>query len=52
MQAVALEVDADSLTGATKLYRSVGMEPVRSETAYLIELRPGVDLVKRGEAHS
>jgi mycothiol synthase len=47
MQAVALGVDADSLTGATKLYRSVGMEPVRSETAYLIELRPGVDLVKR-----
>jgi mycothiol synthase len=52
MQAVALEVDADNLTGATKLYRGVGMEPVRSETAYLFELRPGVDLVKRGEVHS
>jgi len=47
MRAVALDVDADSLTGATRLYESVGMTPVRSETAYLIELRPGVDLVKR-----
>ena len=47
MRGVALDVDADNLTGATRLYRSVGMEPVRSETAYLIELRPGVDLVKR-----
>jgi len=47
MRAVALEVDADSLTGATRLYRSVGMEPVRSETAYLIELRTGTDLVQR-----
>jgi mycothiol synthase len=47
MRAVALDVDADSLTGATRLYRSVGMEDVRSETAHLIELRPGIDLVKR-----
>jgi len=47
MRAVALDVDADSLTGATKLYRSVGMRPVRSETAYLIELRPGRDLATR-----
>lgn len=47
MRAVALDVDADSLTGATRLYESVGMMPVRSETAYLIELRPGIDLVKR-----
>jgi len=47
MRGVALEVDADSLTGATRIYRGVGMEPVRSETAYLIELRPGIDLVKR-----
>lgn len=48
MRAVALDVDADNLTGATRLYDSVGMEPVRSETAYLIEIRPGNDLVKRG----
>lgn len=47
MRAVALDVDAESLTGATRLYRGVGMEPVRSETAYLIELRPGVDVVTR-----
>jgi len=47
MRAVALDVDADSLTGATRLYDSVGMRPVRSETAYLIELRPGTDLVQR-----
>jgi mycothiol synthase len=47
MRAVALDVDADSLTGETELYRSVGMPPVRSEPAYLIELRPGVDLATR-----
>ncbi len=47
MQAVALDVDADNLTGATRLYESVGMKPVRSETSYLIELRDGTDLVKR-----
>lgn len=47
MRSVVLDVDADSLTGATRLYRSVGMEPVRSETTYLIELRPGIDLVRR-----
>lgn len=47
MRAVALDVDADSLTGATRLYDSVGMRPVRSETAYLIELRPGTDLARR-----
>lgn len=47
MRAVALDVDAESLTGATRLYRGVGMVPVRSETAFLIELRPGVDLVRR-----
>jgi mycothiol synthase len=47
MHAVALDVDADSLTGATRLYSDVGMQPVRSETAFLIELRPGTDLVTR-----
>jgi mycothiol synthase len=47
MRAVALDVDADSLTGATKLYDSVGMKPVRAETAYLIEIRAGNDLVTR-----
>ncbi len=47
MASVVLHVDADSLTGATRLYESVGMHRVRSETAYLIELRPGTDLVKR-----
>ena len=47
MRSVALHVDADSLTGATRLYHSVGMKPVRTETAFLLELRPGMDLVKR-----
>jgi len=47
MHAVALDVDADNLTGATRLYEGVGMEPARSETAYLIEIRGGTDLVKR-----
>jgi mycothiol synthase len=44
---VTLEVDADSLTGATRLYESVGMRRVRTEVSYLIELRPGIDLVVR-----
>ena len=44
---VALDVDADSLTGATRLYESVGMHRVRTEISYLIELRPGTDLVVR-----
>jgi mycothiol synthase len=47
MRAVALDVDADSLTGATRLYDSIGMKPVRAETAYLIEIRAGDDLVTR-----
>jgi mycothiol synthase len=47
MRSVALDVDADSLTGATRLYRSIGMEPARSETAYLVELRPGTEFVRR-----
>ncbi|MCL1598666.1 MAG: GNAT family N-acetyltransferase [Actinomycetia bacterium] len=47
MASVVLHVDADSLTGATRLYESVGMRRVHAETAYLTELRPGTDLVKR-----
>jgi mycothiol synthase len=46
-QAVNLDVDADSLTGATRLYESVGMRRVKSETSYLLEIRPGTDLVVR-----
>jgi mycothiol synthase len=46
-RAVVLDVDADNLTGATRLYESVGMKPVRAETSYLIELRYGHDMVKR-----
>ncbi len=44
---VVLHVDAESLTGATKLYESVGMHHVRTEISYLSELRPGTDLAKR-----
>lgn len=47
MTAVALDVDADSLTGATHLYESVGMHRVRTEASYLLELRSGTDLVVR-----
>ncbi|GMR02880.1 MAG: GNAT family N-acetyltransferase [Acidimicrobiia bacterium] len=46
-RAVALHVDADSLTGATRLYESVGMQAVQTEVAYLVELRAGTDLVVR-----
>jgi mycothiol synthase len=47
METVALHVDADSLTGATRLYRSVGMGESQREVDYELELRPGTDLVVR-----
>jgi len=40
----ALGVDADSLTGATRLYGSVGMEPIARYSTWERELRPGVEL--------
>jgi hypothetical protein len=43
---VGLGVDAESITGATKLYEKVGMrsDPVREVTIFEKEIRPGVDL--------
>lgn len=39
-----LGVDADSLTGATRLYEKAGMRVERVFDAYEKELRPGIDL--------
>lgn len=39
-----LTVDADSLTGATRLYEKAGMRVVREYVVYEKELRAGVDL--------
>jgi mycothiol synthase len=41
---VGLGVDADSLTGATRLYEKVGMRPIRDFVLFEKELRAGVDL--------
>lgn len=38
---VGLGVDADSLTGATRLYEKAGMKVVRQYDTYEKELRPG-----------
>ncbi|MGI9586056.1 MAG: GNAT family N-acetyltransferase [Acidimicrobiia bacterium] len=44
---VALHVDADSITGATRLYTGVGMHEVQTEVDFEREIRPGTDLVVR-----
>jgi mycothiol synthase len=44
---VGLGVDAQSLTGATRLYERVGMRAVRHWDALELELRPGRDLAVR-----
>ena len=41
---VGLGVDAQSLTGATRLYERAGMRPLVHYDAYEKELRPGVEL--------
>jgi len=38
---VSLRVAADSLTGATRLYESVGMRQVHCTAVYGLALRPG-----------
>ena len=45
-KSVALGVDADSLTGAVRLYEKAGMYIQRQHTSYELELRPGVELSK------
>lgn len=47
MTSVSLHVDADSITGATRLYTGVGMKEVEREVDYELELRPGKDLMRR-----
>ncbi len=46
-RAAVLHVDAASLTGATRLYESVGMRARRQWDTYEKELRPGVELTRR-----
>ncbi len=41
---VALRVDSESLTGATRLYEKAGMHPDEIGHAYEKELRPGFEL--------
>ncbi len=41
---VSLGVDADSLTGATRLYESVGMQAGARYGTWEIEIRPGVEM--------
>jgi GNAT superfamily N-acetyltransferase len=41
---VSLGVDAQSLTGATRLYERAGMHPTMRIATFARELRPGVDL--------
>src|SRR5215211_5991782 len=47
---VSLSVDAESITGAPRLYGRAGMRVRESYIIHLKELRPGVDLGKRSEA--
>lgn len=47
---VSLSVDAESITGAPRLYGRAGMRVRESYVIYLKELRPGVDLGMRFEA--
>ena len=44
---VALHVDADSLTGATRLYESVGMSEAQRHMDFTHEIRTGTDVVVR-----
>lgn len=44
---VALHVDADNISGATRLYTGVGMHEVQRDIDFERELRPGRDLVVR-----
>ena len=46
-RSVALHVDADSLTGATRLYESVGMHESQRELDFAHKIRPGTDMVVR-----
>ena len=47
MKSVSLHVDADSITGATRLYTGVGMAEAQREIDFEKELRAGEDIVVR-----
>jgi ribosomal protein S18 acetylase RimI-like enzyme len=47
LERAGLNVDAESLTGATRLYQKVGMAVTRCYLTYELELRPGEDLTVR-----
>ncbi|HKJ27110.1 MAG TPA: GNAT family N-acetyltransferase [Anaerolineales bacterium] len=47
-KAATLGVDADSLTGAQKLYKKAGMYSYRKTAAFELELRPGKDISNTG----
>jgi GNAT superfamily N-acetyltransferase len=47
-KSVSLGVDADSLTGAVRLYEKAGMHVHRQYTTYELEIRPGIELAKTG----
>ncbi|MGI9666294.1 MAG: GNAT family N-acetyltransferase [Acidimicrobiia bacterium] len=47
MDSVALHVDADSLTGATRLYEGVGMHETQRTVDFQLEIRAGRDITVR-----
>lgn len=47
MGSASLHVDADSITGATRLYEGVGMRATQVHLDYELQLRDGEDLVRR-----
>jgi GNAT superfamily N-acetyltransferase len=50
MRTVALGVDSQNPTGATRVYEAAGMRAVVSATIYQKILRPGVDLAQKPDA--
>ncbi|HSH04880.1 MAG TPA: GNAT family N-acetyltransferase [Anaerolineae bacterium] len=46
-QKVALGVDADSITGATRLYEKAGMKPIDQSDTYELEIRPGLEISRQ-----
>ena len=50
VRGVALGVDAQNPTGATRLYERAGMRVVRRYAVYRKVLRPGVDLVEQSQS--
>jgi len=45
LASAGLNVDAESLTGATRLYERVGMRVTRRNLTYELELRPGEEMI-------